>query len=887
MDKQIFLIGNAHLDPVWLWKRREGFAEIKATFQSALDRMKKNDGFIFSVSAAAYYKWVEENEPAMFEEIKRRIAEGRWVIVGGMWVQPDCNLPSGESFVRQFLYSQRYFMEKFGRIATVGYNVDSFGHNGMLPQLLRKAGLDSYVYMRPSDGETELPHLFSWESPDGSRVTAYRIKFHYGDAPWLYSEEKHKEMSLYGSKVALTREFIAEEQHPCMLFYGVGNHGGGPTARCLEELDAIVAGQQDVIYSHPAEYFAAIENTLDLPVVSNDLQHCASGCYAAGSDVKKSNRQTENRLLSAEKYDVLATQILGYTPADGCSGEKLPVVAHDLQHHASGCYSAGSFIKKSNRQTENRLLSAEKYGVLASQMMRSQSNQAKIQSAYEKLMFNQFHDILCGCCVVDALEEANRYFNAAWAEGEDVAEFALQKLSWNVNTSKGIKDTPSGKEDWVLWETEGQGAPIVVFNPHSFPVKGLLQINHGKVVGVTDKDGNALPYQSVRGPQSNFSDTQNIIFTADIPALGYSSYYIYTKEKQSLHAPELDAGNRAEAVGNRLENPFVRVEFDAHTGTISSMVDKRNGVTMIDGGGALPVVIDDSKSDTWAHMVFAFDKQIGTFSDVQMEVVCNGPLLATIRITSHYNRSTLVQEFSLNNFNAELTVKCRLDFHEQRKVVKFAFPVAARCESVVYEMPFGFIRKNCDGLEEPCHRYASLSGERDGNTVSLALINDCKYSFSAHNNELRMMIARGCGYADQYGELPPTDFMDQGRQDFTYVLLPHCGESLAGVTKSAMILNQPIEHIMETNHEGTLDATFSGISVSADNVVCDALKFAESEDALVLRLYETSGIPVDAEVRLYIPGFDVEFAASFGKHEVKTVMLYRDGSIREVNLIEY
>ena len=123
--------------------------EIKATFQSALDRIEERDGMIFTSACASYYAWVEENEPAMFEKIVRRVREGRWCIAGGMWIQPDCNIPGGEAFARQMLYSQRYFKEKFGRIATVGYNVDSFGHNGNLPQLLRHGGMRGYIMMRP------------------------------------------------------------------------------------------------------------------------------------------------------------------------------------------------------------------------------------------------------------------------------------------------------------------------------------------------------------------------------------------------------------------------------------------------------------------------------------------------------------------------------------------------------------------------------------------------------------------------------------------------------------------------------------------------------------------------------------------------------------------
>lgn len=96
-DKKLYMIGNSHIDPVWMWRWQEGFQEIKATFRSVLDRMKEYETFIFTGSSASFYEWVEENDPAMFEEIKERVKEGRWIIVGGWWIQPDCNAPSGES----------------------------------------------------------------------------------------------------------------------------------------------------------------------------------------------------------------------------------------------------------------------------------------------------------------------------------------------------------------------------------------------------------------------------------------------------------------------------------------------------------------------------------------------------------------------------------------------------------------------------------------------------------------------------------------------------------------------------------------------------------------------------------------------------------------------
>ena len=171
-DRQLHLVGNAHIDPVWLWRRPEGLQEIRATFQSAVDRMEEYPDFVFTCDSVMYLEWIEQHDPELFETIAKRVAEGRWQVVGGWWIEPDCNIPAGESFVRQALYGQRYLLEKFGRLATIGSNLDPFGHNATIPQLLRKSGMDGYVFLRPGPHEQVLPgQFFHWESPDGSRVT--------------------------------------------------------------------------------------------------------------------------------------------------------------------------------------------------------------------------------------------------------------------------------------------------------------------------------------------------------------------------------------------------------------------------------------------------------------------------------------------------------------------------------------------------------------------------------------------------------------------------------------------------------------------------------------------------------------------------------------------
>lgn len=366
-DKKLYMIGNAHIDPVWLWQWQEGFQEIKATFRSALDRMKEYDDFIFTCSAASYYEWIEESEPEMFEEIKARVKEGRWVIVGGWWIQPDCNAPSGESFVRQGLYGQRYFQEKFGCMAQTGYNVDSFGHNAMLPQILKKSGMDNYVFMRPGRHEKGISSdTFTWQGPDGSSVTAFRIPFEY--CTWPDELRDH---------VKRCAGEIKDEQGSIMCFYGVGNHGGGPTKKNIDSIHEMnqEADMPELVLSSPNQYF---------------------------EDVKK-------------------------------SGRKLPVVYGELFHHSSGCYSVHSEVKRLNRRAENRLQEAEEFSVMAGILSNGKYPMEKLTQAWKYVLFNQFHDIMAGTSIEPAYEDARESYGYALHTGSTALNAAVQALSWHVD----------------------------------------------------------------------------------------------------------------------------------------------------------------------------------------------------------------------------------------------------------------------------------------------------------------------------------------------------------------------------------------------------------------------------------------------------------------------
>ena len=301
---RVYMIGQAHIDPVWLWPWYEGLSVVHSTFRSALDRMAETPGFAFTASSAQFYEWVSENDPAMLDEIRRRVEEGRWGAVGGWWVEPDVNLPSGESLLRQGLYGQLTFRRLLGRTAKTAFNPDSFGHPGTLSQILHLQGMDSYVFMRPSPKEKTLPgNLFWWEAPDGTRVLTYRIPVSYEDD----KDVRGRIRAVLSEVKPLPRSF--------MVFYGAGDHGGGATKENIRSIAAVQkeAGAPEVFYSTPDRYFAEARKSeaAGLPVYRGDLQHHSVGCYTAESQMKKWNRTAEISLLSAEKLTAIGSLVWG------------------------------------------------------------------------------------------------------------------------------------------------------------------------------------------------------------------------------------------------------------------------------------------------------------------------------------------------------------------------------------------------------------------------------------------------------------------------------------------------------------------------------------------------------------------------------------------------
>lgn len=814
--KKLYLIGNAHLDPVWQWQWQEGSAEAKATIRSALDRMKEFPDFRFVCSSASVYQWVEEFAPDMFEEIKERVKEGRFIIVGGWHVQPDCNLPSGEGFARQSLYAQRYFKDKFGVTAKVGYNVDSFGHCLMLPQILQKSGMTDYIFMRPAPHEKEMEsNLFQWISPDGSSVMTYRIL-----DPYCFNFDTEEKLQM---RIDYLEENIKADVDEYPFLYGVGNHGGGPTIRNLELLEEYRKGhpELEMVYSDITDFFDSVRD----------------------------------------------------------KGIEIPEYRDDLQHHASGCYSAVPEVKNGIRRSECNLIAAEIYSIMAQKLCGKREKTAVFADAWRNVCFLHFHDVMDGCSIKEAYDDAAYMYGVALNTAAVEENNALQSISWAIDTSDNSK-----------------GTPLVVFNSNSFAVEELVRVN-SQCKGIVDNKGNRVLSQMVHSTVQECFGRGDTIFKANVPAMGYAVYYLDTPVSMHGEKPDNDslndgtvsattyegpysANRKSETV---LENEIYRIEFEPYSGYILSIVDKRTEKELLSDRGAVPVVIDEYYHDTWSHGKNFFANEIGRFSDAEVSVFENGPVRATVKVVSYYHKSTLTQYFSLEKGCDRLKVRAIVDWQEKHKMLKLAWPTTIENPKAYYEIPFGVIERPADGEEEPGITWSAVRGTNGG----IAILNNNTYSSSVKESVIYHTIVRSPIYGDHGGaRTKESEFTGQGRTEFSYEIM-QMEDSFAPVIRAARQLNKPVTNIIETWHDGSLKAlNYEGIHIDKENIMLSACKRSEDGKGLVVRLYETDGLHTDVAVTGDILAAPLN--ATFTPYSINTYYL-EDGSKewKEVLLTEY
>ncbi len=314
-------VGNSHIDMAWLWPWTETVEVVRNTFRSVLDLMREYPDFKFTMSSARTYEWMQEKYPDLFAEIEQRVKEGRWEVIGGMWVEPDLNMPDGESLVRQILVGKRYFEKNFGVDVKIGWNPDSFGYNYQLPQIYKRSGMDYFVTQKLMWAHefTTFPYkFFWWQAPDGSRLLTY-FPHDYADpidAEPLGSQVATWMPSIYGKTLV---------DHPEMMhLYGVGDHGGGPTRVMLDHAEQLRAPDTvfpKLEFSFARDFFRDMEKklpTMQVPVWDGELYfQYHRGVFTTQAETKRRIRRSEENVLNAEKFASIALLYGRPYPQDG------------------------------------------------------------------------------------------------------------------------------------------------------------------------------------------------------------------------------------------------------------------------------------------------------------------------------------------------------------------------------------------------------------------------------------------------------------------------------------------------------------------------------------------------------------------------------------------
>ena len=784
-------VGNSHIDMAWLWPWTETVEVVRNTFQSVLDLMREYPDLKFTMSSARTYEWMQEKYPDMFEQIKQRVKEGRWEVIGGMWVEPDLNMPDGESLVRQILVGTRYFQKNFGADIKIGWNPDSFGYNWQLPQIYKKSGIDYFVTSKLlwATDYTKFPYrLFWWQAPDGSRLLTY---FPHEYANEFNPEQITQDLSFYAPLIYGTKV----TDSPQMLYlYGIGDHGGGPTRIMLDQANRL--RDRDTVFpkiefSTAKEFFADL--TQELPNL------------------------------------------------------KVPIWKDELyfEYHR-GVYTSQAETKQRIRRDEELMLDAEKYASLASLFGRPYA-QDQFELAWKNLLFDHFHDVMPGSGIAVNYLDAKRNLEDVARSAKEITDGALDEILAHVNTQgDGVPVVVFNSLSWPRTEVieaevqlPDQARQVEVVDARGQRVEHQLlamdsATNRARLLILADTP--AMGYRTY--------------FVRSAANTGAS---LDVHNRRLVHVVTT-SGNTMENGSVRVtvdpQTGCITSLFDLRnqTETLAPSETDTGGLRTSACGNLLQAFYDKPKRwDAW-NIDSDFEKQHWDLDKAdEVKLVERGPLRAVIRVKKHFQNSTFVQDITTYAGVPRVDVKMQVEWHEKHILLKVAFPLSTHSDIATFEIPYGSIERPTTRntpaeqakFEVPAQRWADLSNTKHG----FSLLNDSKYGYDVKGNVLRLSLLRSPEWPDPHA--------DEGHHEFTYSLYPHGGNWRdAQTVRRGYELNYKLIAMRSQKHEGTFPSEHSFVRVEPDNVVLTAIKKSEDDDSLVLRFYEWAGIEADVTLQL-------------------------------------
>jgi alpha-mannosidase len=831
-NRPLHLICNAHIDPVWLWSWEEGLAETLSTFRIAAEFCSKYDGFVFCHNEALLYQWVEDYEPDLFRKIRKLVGEGKWKIIGGWYLQPDCNLPSGESIVRQILIGKNYFRQKFGVEPGTAVNLDPFGHSRGLVQILAKSGYDSYLFCRPDHNHLKLPSDdFLWEGFDGSTILAHRSGEHYNS----------------GKGMAAAKLDAWMEKNPDagggIFLWGIGNHGGGPSkedldgirSRILNSTGNLEKGDWMIRHSWPEEYFTWLKGQADsLLLVETDLNPWAVGCYTSMARVKKLHRELECTYFYTEK-----------------------ILAH---------------------------------AVLAGLMKYPRT---ELRDALEDLLFCEFHDILPGSGI------------------PEVEAYAVQRMNHGLEILSRLKTAAFFKLLAGQAIARDEEFPVLVYNPEPNDIQEIITVelqaaepNFNPEIflmpELLDEAGNPVEFQLEKESSNIANDhRKRIVFNARLTASSMNRFSCYLREVSIIEKPMSPVQEDLCFVNEHCE-----IRISPETGLIRQY--KVDGIDYLKPDSAELLVMYDN-ADPWGMKVNSFRDLAGAFrlmppsetarfagtgGPVQpVRIIESGPVRTVVEGLFRYNGSSAVVRYFIPKTGAMLEMEIRVFWMEKDRMLKLQVPTTLTDAQCMGEVIYGVREFDNQGEESVGQKWVGLFSRTGDRAITVS--NHTTYGFDFSEGEIRLSLLRSPAYAGHpVDDLTPvvrqdrfTPRMDQGEHVFRFRI--HAGalrDRMEKVDLESRMLNfPPVSLCCFPTKSG--QKPVNAIALSNPVIRLAALKFAENDDRLIIRLFETSGNP--ARTNLAVPIYGLETMLVFRPFEIKTIAVDPVGlQFIDVNLLE-
>jgi alpha-mannosidase len=627
-DLTVHMVANAHIDPVWLWQWQRGSDEALATCRAACHLLDDHPDVVFTRGEAWVYEQVRSLDPPLFERIRAHVEAGRWEVVGGWWVQPDVNLPAEDAILKTAQLGHAWFRRHLGVDAVpVAYNVDSFGHGAYLPRMLVRLGQPYYVMMRPGPHEKELPSsLFRWRSPDGHEALTFRVAGYVCNGPG-YGLEEHVHWAVDAAPDGIGH---------VMCFYGVGDHGGGPTRAAVQWL----SDHQDFApgvrleFSSPGRFFAQVEPLRErCPVVTGELQMHAIGCYSVCGDLKRRIRRAELAAVDAER----------------------------LLEAAPG-------------PPEARL-------------------DELLRSAWEAICFNQFHDILPGSSIPEAVDAARADIGAARSAVDRVAHALLRgrdgpaaRCGVEGHRLHVVNRSPrpwAGTVecelwlDWESWQHHFQDAHATIV-PHQCAEPSSLMIEKGA------------------GP------IPRVLFPVSLEPGGHAVLRVVHGEA----APAEPAGGQPRFDDGVLQNSALCVAFGPEG---IARVTHPGSPELLAGPLSLLCLEDDS--DTWSHGLDRFAGPVRSEAQFADPVpVEDGVLRTTVRLDGWVGDTDLMLFVALERNEPVIHLRLTTNYCERMTVLKAAVALPGPASTRRDLVAGGWLDRPLDEREYPVHHGLLVRG---------------------------------------------------------------------------------------------------------------------------------------------------------------------------------